>query len=591
MQRAFNNKLIHSPSIQLSDKSHPQILSCAEITDMLKHFIAYLALSVSSLATFAQGNSLKPEPPKNWHLLDKNETGYYGISLDKAYELLKGKKSKTVVVAVIDSGVDTLHEDLKPVLWRNPKEVPNNGKDDDNNGYADDIYGWNFLGGKDGRNVKEDSYEAARVYYQLKPKYENGIPDTSAMSSEEKAEVRLYIKAKQKIGSSSVDPTELVFMKQILPRLQKGDSVIAHELNKEEFSCADLANYYPTDVNAKSAKLLYVGLCRLNGNDSITNTDILNDLKDQIRKGDALETAPENYRGEIVKDDENNINDRNYGNNDVMTETPTHGSFCTGIIGAQRNNGIGVDGIADNVKVMMVRAVPDGDEHDKDIANAIRYAVDNGAQIISMSFGKDFSPEKSWVDDAVKYAEEHDVLLVHAAGNDKKDVDTADNFPNPNYADGKGTSKVFITVGASGDPANGGLVASFTNYGKKEVDLFAPGVDVYSTLPGSRYGKLSGTSFSCPIVAGVAALLLEYYPNLSARQLKYIIEKSVTPLTEQVENPETLDKVHLSDLSKTGGLVNAYGAVKLAATITGERNTQQPLILPKPKMVKKAGRD
>jgi subtilisin family serine protease len=554
----------------------------------VKYSVAFFSLIVISLTTFAQGNSIQTDPPKNWHLLDKTEDGYYGISLDKAYQLINGKKSKTVIVAIIDSGVDTLQEDLKPVLWHNPKEIPGNGKDDDKNGYTDDIYGWNFLGGKDGRNVTEDSYEAARVYYQFKSKYENELPDTSSMTVKDKSEVRLYLKAKEKIGTTKVDPTELLFMKQILPKLEKGDSVISKDLGKSEFSCSDLDKYSPSDINAKSAKSLYLGLCKLNNNDEITNKQILEDIHNQIKKGDVLETAPENYRGEIVKDDETNVSDMYYGNNDVMTETAMHGTFCSGIIAASRNNGKGMDGIADNVKIMMVRAVPDGDEHDKDIANAIRYAVDNGAQIINMSFGKEFSPQKNWVDDAVKYAEAHDVLLVHAAGNDRENIDTVENFPNPVYADGTGRAKGLITVGASGDPANGGIVADFSNYGKNEVDLFAPGVDVYSTMPGGdKYGKLSGTSFSSPIVAGVAALLLEYYPDLSARQLKYIIEKSASPVTEQVENPDTKEKVYLSDISKTGGLVNAYEAVKLAATIKGERNTVHPVITPTPKLVKK----
>jgi subtilisin family serine protease len=263
-----------------------------------------------------------------------------------------------------------------------------------------------------------------------------------------------------------------------------------------------------------------------------------------------------------------------------------HGTHCVGIIGAAKNNGKGSDGIADNVKIMMVRAVPDGDEHDKDIALAIRYAADNGAQIISMSFGKDFSPQKKWVDEAVKYAESKGVLLVHAAGNDAKNIDTADNFPNPVFADGKGRANTFVTVGASGDATNGGLTASFSNYGKKEVDLFSPGVKIYSTLPGSNYGNLSGTSMACPVVAGVAAFLLEYYPNLSAKQLKYIIEKSAVPISEKVKLPGTDEKVNLSDISKSGGIVNAYEAVKLAATIKGERNNKQPAII-KPKIVKK----
>jgi subtilisin family serine protease len=278
-----------------------------------------------------------------------------------------------------------------------------------------------------------------------------------------------------------------------------------------------------------------------------------------------------------------------------MAGTPSHGTHCSGIIAAARNNGIGMDGIADNVKIMMVRAVPDGDEHDKDIANAIRYAVDNGAQVISMSFGKDFSPEKNWVDDAVKYAQSKDVLLVHAAGNDHKNIDSAQNFPNPVYIDNSGRAKNFITVGASGDPTNGGFTASFSNYGKNEVDVFAPGVNIYSTLPGgNKYGNFSGTSMACPVVAGVAGLVLEYFPDLSAEQLKYVIEKSATPIKEKVILPGTQkgageddepEMVSLSDISKSGGEVNAYEALKLASTLKGERNMKMN-ILPKSKVKK-----
>lgn len=548
-----------------------------------------------SFTSFSQGTSTK-ETPKNWHQLDKNETGYYGISLDKAYQFVKGKKSKTVLVAVIDSGVDTTHEDLKSILWHNPKEIPGNGIDDDHNGYVDDVYGWNFIGGKDGRNVKEDSYEGARVYHKLKAKYGSLVPDESSTKPQDRAEVALYKKAKGKI-EGSVDPTELVFMKRILPNLKLGDAVIAKELGKEEFNCNDLINYFPTDANAKNAKAIYLATCKGNNNNNdITNKQVLDDLEGQIRKGEAIDKAPPEYRKEIVKDDETNINDKYYGNSDVMAGTPMHGTHCVGIIGAARNNGKGSDGIADNVKIMMVRAVPDGDEHDKDIALAIRYAVDNGAQIISMSFGKDFSPQKQWVDDAVKYAESKGVLLVHAAGNDSKNIDTADNFPNPVFADGTGRSNTFVTIGASGDPTNGGVIANFSNYGKKEVDLFSPGVKIYSTLPGSNYGNLSGTSMACPVVAGVAAFLLEYYPDLSAKQLKYVIEKSASAINEKVnlpssdpQTPGSATKVSMSELSKTGGIVNAYEAAKLAATIKGERNTKSSIIIPTKIKTKKKG--
>jgi subtilisin family serine protease len=263
------------------------------------------------------------------------------------------------------------------------------------------------------------------------------------------------------------------------------------------------------------------------------------------------------------------INDRYYGNNDVMANTPFHGTHVAGIIGAARENKKGINGIADNVKIMAIRAVPDGDEHDKDIALAIRYAVDNGAKVVNMSFGKSFSPEKSWVDDAVKYAESKGVLLIHAAGNDGSNVDTVENYPNPIYS-GKGIKATnWVTVGASGDPKNGGLVASFSNYGKGEVDVFAPGHQIYSTIPGgNQYGDASGTSMASPVTAGVAAFLLSYYPNLTAAQLKYVIETSAVAPDIKVTTPRTGTSVSLSQLSKTGGVINAFEAIKLAAQIS-----------------------
>jgi cell wall-associated protease len=539
-----------------------------------------VACMVFCLSAFAQ----KGEVPKNWHQLDPATTGYNGISLQKAYDLIKTKKLKSnrVIVAVIDSGIDTLHEDLKPVLWTNPKEIPGNGIDDDKNGYIDDIHGWNFIGGKDGRNVKEDSYEAARVYHNLKTKWE-GKTAADATSATDKIEFANYTRAKEKTVGD-VDPKQIKQIEFMLSKITVGDSIIRKELGKEEYTATDMEAYKPTDADAKMAKGILVNISKANNTTDISNKQLIEELNGELRKGDAATQAPKAYRKEIVGDDESNVNDRNYGNNDVMANTPFHGTHCAGIIAAARNNGKGVDGIADNVRIMMVRAVPDGDEHDKDIANAIRYAVDNGAQIISMSFGKDFSPEKQWVDDAYRYAASKNVLLVHAAGNDSKNVDTTYNFPNPFYIDGSGRANNIITVGASGDKKNGGLTASFSNYGKKEVDVFAPGVNINSTIPGGdTYGNASGTSMACPVVAGIAALLLSRYPNLTAVQLKEAIEKSAVVSNEKVNNPETKEKVLMSTLSKTGGFVNAYEAVKYAGNMQVGKK-QKPIVIPPTKI-------
>ncbi len=547
---------------------------------MKKTYTLVLSGIICCASSFAQtSEKSEKKAPNSWHQMDKTESGFNGISLNKAYDFIKTKnlKSKRITVAVIDSGIDTLHEDLKPVLWVNSKEIPGNGKDDDKNGYIDDVHGWNFIGGKDGRNVKEDSYEGARVYHKLKLVWEGKEVNADSLKPADKKSYSTYEKAKEKIVGE-VNEAEIGFLKNMMPGLKKGDSVLVKELGKEEYNGNDLKDFVTTDPNAKKTKGFILSISKANNSYEISNKQLLDEMEGQLRKGESATTPPTEYRKDIVKDDESNINDRFYGNNDIMASTPFHGTHCSGIIGAARNNEKGVDGIADNVRIMMVRAVPDGDEHDKDIANAIRYAVDNGARIISMSFGKDFSPEKRWVDDAFRYAEKKGVLLVHAAGNDAKNIDSADNFPNPVFEDGKGRAGNVITVGASGDETNGGLTAAFSNYGKKEVDVFAPGVSIYSTIPGgTTYGNASGTSMACPVVAGIAALVLEYYPTLTAQQLKSIIEKSAIVAKTDVNIPGTSDKINLAELSRTGAVANAYEAIKMAAamTITTPKTTLQ----------------
>lgn len=543
-------------------------------------------------ATSVVAQTSKKEAPKGWHLMDKEKSGFYGVSIDKAYDFAKSKnlKSKTVIVAVIDSGIDTLHEDLKPILWVNKKEIPNNNIDDDKNGYTDDVHGWNFIGGKDGRNVKENSLEVNRVYHMYKSKYEGKTINENELNAADLEEYTMWKKAEKKTMGSQEGGADVVIMKKFLANTKKADSTLKVAMGKEIYTGTELDAYTTKNDAEKKAKVNLLGLMKGNNQMEATNKEFITGFEDYVsgeeRKQEAKTKAPFDYRGDIVKDNPTDFNDKNYGNKDIMAATSFHGTHCSGIIGAIRGNGKGVDGVASDVRIMTIRAVPDGDEHDKDVALAIRYAVDNGAQIISMSFGKDFSPRKDWVDDAVKYAESKDVLLVHAAGNDAKDVDTEDNFPSALFKDGKYRPNNYITVGASGDPTNGGLTANFSNYGKNEVDVFAPGVQIYSSVPGGNtYGNASGTSMACPLVAGIAALTLQYYPNLSAKQLKYVIEKSAIQPDQKVLKPGSDEKVNLSDLSKTGGITNAYEALKLASIIKGERKVLKPA-LPKPKLTK-----
>lgn len=534
-----------------------------EMNQFLKRALLATLMAGITFTSFAQ-----KEAPNGWHLQDPKTSGHYGISLDKAYQFLQGKPSKQVVVAVIDSGIDTTHEDLKPILWRNEDEVPGNGIDDDKNGYVDDVHGWNFLGGKDGRNVKEDSYEAARVYHRYKSRFE-GVTDPATLSAEDRDLYKMWLKAGNDIKGDPTASLNLMLISNAYKAAASADTTLQRVMGKAEFNGNDVESFTATAEPARSAKrkflILYQGLQLDMGR---TNKDVLGEISEYVaseqRKADAKNTPPPAYRAEIVKDNEADIDDRGYGNNDIMTATPEHGTHVSGIIAAARGNGKGMDGIADNVRIMMIRAVPDGDEHDKDVALAIRYAVDNGARVVNMSFGKGVSPEKHWVDDAVKYAESKGVLLVHAAGNEGANIDTSWNFPTPVF---KGTdvhATNWITVGASAAEKNS-LVATFSNTGQKEVDVFAPGVNIYATVPGGNtYRNLSGTSMASPVVAGIAALILQYYPQFTPPQVKAIIENSAVPFTEAVTNPATGEKTKLSSLSRTGGVANAFEAIKMA---------------------------
>ena len=371
---------------------------------------------------------------------------------------------------------------------------------------------------------------------------------------------------------STEEQTELLFVEITAKALKRHDKVLRKEMGTEVFTTETLEKFEPQNKLAKEAKLGYLTCIKMMGIDADEkNTNTIEQLDEYVEgKKSAFESkekAPFDYRADIVKDNYLNFQDRYYGNADVMGPSPMHGTHVTGIIGAVRNNGIGVNGVADNVQVMMVRVVPDGDEYDKDVALGIRYAVDNGAKIINMSFGKSFSPEKAWVDSAIRYAASKDVLIVHAAGNDGIDNDLKEVYPNPKQWNYKAEN--FINIGASGDPATtGSLAADFSNFGKMNVDVFAPGVKIYSTLPGgNEYGNLNGTSMSTPVVSGIAALIRSNYPDLTAVQVKQIIETAVSIPDSSLPNfkpGSQREPIAFGNLSKTGGIVNAYQSISLA---------------------------
>lgn len=525
--------------------------------------LLFLALMLSTAGLFAQ-----MEAPKDWWDLDRTDNSYPGVSANKALNYLQGKKGQTVVVAVIDSGVDIEHEDLKDIIWTNPGEIAGNGIDDDGNGYVDDVHGWNFIGGKDGRNINGENLEIVRIYNSLKGKYNNRNRD--GLSKKEKVEYDMYVKYKEEIEAKRAELEPQA--NQYIPMFEAMNKV-AMNLKKKPM------NVTWEDVEGLNTKDAFTGIVKDMAARAAPQGATFLDAYNQIQSyADFLDQSfnmnynPDFDARDIVGDNPGDLDDRNYGNNDVEGPDAMHGTHVSGIIAAVRGNGLGVDGVGGpNVRIMSVRTVPNGDERDKDVANAIRYAVDNGASVINMSFGKSASPYKKAVDAAMKYAEKNDVLLVHAAGNDGKKLTLTNNYPNDTYLGKKKTGKTWITVGASSANYDENLTASFSNYDKKMVDVFAPGHRIYATFPDDNYSAISGTSMAAPMVAGIAAMLRSYFPDLKAKQVREIILESALPVNLDVVKPGSDEKIKFSELSATGGLANAYTAVKLAERTKGKK--------------------
>jgi len=512
-----------------------------------------------SVTAIAKKAPLTEEESKFWGHSDLVTDSIPGMSLDKAYGFLKGKKGVEVVVGVVDSGTDLLHEDLKDVAWVNPKEIPSNGIDDDKNGYVDDINGWNFLG----------------TIYKEHLEYQRIVKDPSIADEETVKEATKFYD--EKVAGAKANEQRYG---QMLKMVSNADDALSKHFDKSDYSKDEVTKVVTEDTalkqNIEVAKQMYgFGLSSL--------AQAKQELSKLVENATTLlsgEDLKNEYRN-VLGDDPNTMENKFYG--DAATghsiKDEAHGTHVSGIIGASRNNDIGMNGVANNVKIMAVRAVPDGDEYDKDVALGLRYAVDNGAKVINTSFGKGFSPKKEWVYEAILYAASKDVLIVNAAGNDGKNMDVEKTFPNDSRDLVNEISDNVLTVGAMSANYDENLPASFSNYGKINVDVFAPGVQIYSTTPEGGYAKFSGTSMAAPSTAGVAALIRSYYPKLSASQVKHILMNSGTMINFEVIKPGSMSrenptgkKVSFSELSVSGRVVNAYNALKMADYMVNGKN-------------------
>ncbi len=493
---------------------------------------------------------------ENWGHLDLVSDTIPGMSVDKAYaEIIGSKKGQKVIVAIIDSGMDLKHEDLNDVLWTNKGEKPGNGKDDDGNGYVDDIHGYDFLGPS-----YNEQLEATRI---LKLKLGDAATQAEAKAKVD-ADTQKYLGYKNQLD-------------QMFPVIENAHKALTAHLGKEDYTKKEVAAIKTEDQSLLQSKSIASQMFEYG--DSMP--EVLKSINDD-RKGltDRLNyNLKIDFDGrKVVGDNPYDFNDRGYGDGNPQNDydDESHGTHVAGIVAAERNNGKGANGVANNVALMSIRAVPNGDEYDKDIALGIRYAVDNGAKIINGSFGKSFSPNAEWVYEAIKYAASKDVLFVHAAGNDGANIDKTDNPNFPNDRPNRSTELAdnMIEVGAL-DPKYGSeMVASFSNYGKENVDVFAPGGEIYSTVPGNKYEFNGGTSMAAPAVAGVAALIRSQYPKLTAPQVKKIIMQSgLSPKAKVVVGGDTANTATLDEISKSGKIVNAYNALIMAEAVNSGKIT------------------
>ncbi len=527
----------------------------------MKEFFSLLLVCLSTAVLYGQKiEDIDPELI-NWYNKDLEEDDILGTSVEKAYrELLANKESKkTIVVAVLDSGVDTTHVDLKGQLWVNTGEIPNNGIDDDGNGYIDDVHGWNFLGNAAGENVNHETLELTRICANLEGKFETREIDTTQMDETALAEYTLYREARTMLEERVKKQRELLDnYKRFNEYRGRCEKILKEEAGVVVNGLSDLEDVIVYTGRGRAARSFLYEIYE-DGYSQEEFQKSVDRFNEMLEKQLNTKYNPRT----IVGDDPTNFADSLYGNNDIMGPRSTHGTPVSGIIAALRNNDEGVDGVADNVRIMALRVVPNGDERDKDVALAIRYAANHGANIINMSFGKTHSPEKYMVDEAVRYAVSKGVLFVHSAGNDAKNIDEIPSFPSPTYSDGTHIPG-WITVGANRIEKDKYLVAKFSNYGATSVDVFAPGEDVVCLDTNSRYTVINGTSFSGPVVSGVAALVWSYYPELSAVELAELIKTHTYKVTRPrkvrlpLEGSGKRKKAKFETLCTSGGVVNAY---------------------------------
>jgi subtilisin family serine protease len=522
-----------------------------------------LTIALYSCSLFAWG-----QDAKFWHWKDLEKDGVHGVSLFKAQQLIKDLKLKpsAVIIAVLDGGIDTAHIQIKPLLWNNPKEIPGNALDDDKNGYIDDVHGWNFLGNAAGENINKASDEKSRIYHRYKNEFKQDNLDSTAWDLTKKQAYKIWQQAAAEMVFTDEAAANLSFIKMARNAVVKMGLILIREMEDSNFTTEQLETYQPIGKLTADTKISYLRTMQALGIDRLAgHQSLLEDLNEYIsgkeQSAVSIDTPPEDLRKKITKDQYDNFNDQFYGNNNITGPNAKHGTHVAGLAAGIVDTNFTKSNFNNPIQIMGLRVVPDGDEYDKDVALGIRYAVNNGAKIINMSFGKSYSPEQPWVDSAIRYAASKDVLIIHSAGNESYDLNVKSVYPSPYSKVFKDRPNNMITVGASSDPVIAeSILTDFSNFGNHVIDLLSPGNKIYSSLPNQQYGFLNGTSMSAPVLSHIAALVRAYFPKLSATQVKAILLQSCwKPSDENMlfPIPKKDQSKKLNEISAEGGIINA----------------------------------
>jgi subtilisin family serine protease len=541
----------------------------------MSKFILTLLLYTCSL--FAWG-----QDAKFWHWKDLEKDGVHGVSLLKAQQLLLDLKIKPtpIIIAVLDGGIDTAHLQIKPYLWNNPKEIPGNALDDDKNGYIDDVHGWNFLGNARGENINKASDEKSRIYHRYKNEFKQANLDSTSWDATKQQTFKIWQQAAAEIVFTDEDADNLSFIKMAKNAVVKMGIILIREMEDSNFTTEQLENYQPIGKLTADTKISYLRTMQALGIDRIAgHQSLVEDLNEYIsgkeQSSISMETPPEDVRKKIIQDQYENLNDQHYGNNNITGPNSKHGTHVAGLAAGIVDTAFNKSNFNNPIQIMGVRVVPDGDEYDKDIALGIRYAVNNGAKIINMSFGKSFSPEQAWVDSAIRYAASKDVLIIHSAGNESYDLNSKSVYPSPYSKVFKDKASNMITVGASSDSLIAeSILTDFSNFGNNVVDLLSPGNKIYSSLPNQQFGFLNGTSMSAPVLSHIAALVRAYFPKLSAPQVKAILLQSCWKPNDEntlFPIPQKDQAKRLNEISAEGGIINA--ALTIQNAFKFQKNT------------------